>query len=248
MSKWSIVIVLALLSAPCLAQTAQVKPGEVVPSEDALIPDLHSLGLINGQVNIFRCGCPMEEIVKQNEIATQPVDDLLPQAEVRLARMYELGIRTIISFQAPGSDNEGKAKRLAQEVALEKQACKDVGIDYIARPIGNNGPNSLETMSDEEVLKWLQETSDEIFDAAKTGGVAIHCSAGHDRTGIVCAYLRMKYEHWPVDQAIAEMRRYGHNWIKFSNDGGKTSWHEQHLRAIAKMLEQDQSTAAPAAQ
>jgi Tyrosine phosphatase family len=240
MRKWSIAILISLLAVPGIVLAQQDKPGEQVPSEDALIPDLHSLGLINGQMNIFRCGCPVEEIVKENETATQPSDDLLPQAETRMMRLYELGIRTIISFQAPGTDNEGKAKRLAQEIALEKEAAKAVGIDYISRPIGNSGPNTLQTMSDEEVLKWLEGTSDEIFDAAKTGGVAIHCSAGHDRTGIVCAYLRMKYEHWSVDQAIAEMRRYGHNWIKFSSDGGKSSWHEQHLRAIAKTLEQDQ--------
>jgi protein-tyrosine phosphatase family protein len=71
--------------------------------------------------------------------------------------------------------------------------------------------------------------------------VLFHCSAGHDRTGIVAAYMRLKYQHWPVDQAIDEMRRYGHNWPKFSHDGGTSSWHEEHLRAIDKLL----SNAAP---
>jgi hypothetical protein len=122
---------------------------------------------------------------------------------------------------------------------LEKAAAQAVGIEYVPRPIGNSGPNSFETMSDSQVLDWLQGTSDEIFQYAKTGGVAIHCSAGHDRTGIVCAYLRIKYEHWPVDEAIAEMRRFGHNWIKFSHNGGVSSWHEDHLRAIAKTIETD---------
>ena len=49
----------------------------------------------------------------------------------------------------------------------------------------------------------------------------------------------MKYQHWPVDEAIAEMRRYGHNWPKYSNDGGRTSWHETQLRAISKNLAEE---------
>ena len=48
-----------------------------------------------------------------------------------------------------------------------------------------------------------------------------------------------QYEHWPVDQAIDEMRRYGHNWPKFSHNGGVSSWQEDHLRAIAKLIESD---------
>ncbi len=50
------------------------------------------------------------------------------------------------------------------------------------------------------------------------------------------AYIRIKYQHWPVEQAVDEMRRYGHNWVKYSADGGISSWHEDHLRAIAEML------------
>jgi len=94
----------------------------------------------------------------------------------------------------------------------------------------------LETKSDAEVKTWLDQTSADILKYSRTGGVAFHCSAGHDRTGIVAAYIRIKYEHWPVDQAIDEMRRYGHNWVRFSNNDGISSWHEDHLRAIARML------------
>ncbi len=63
--------------------------------------------------------------------------------------------------------------------------------------------------------------------------------AGHDRTGIVAAYIRLKYEKWPLDQAIEEMRRLGHNWVKYSANGGESSWHEGHLKAISEMLKKD---------
>ena len=62
-----------------------------------------------------------------------------------------------------------------------------------------------------------------------------HGSAGHDHTGIV---MRLKYQHWPVEQTIDEMRRYGHNWPKFSTSDGLRSWHEEHLRGISKLLEE----------
>jgi len=39
-------------------------------------------------------------------------------------------------------------------------------------------------------------------------------------------------QHWSVDAAINEMRRLGHNWPKYSHNGGISSWHEDHLRAM----------------
>jgi hypothetical protein len=165
---------------------------------------------------------------------TEPSTDDLGQAKARTQRLFDLGVRTIISFQNPLGD--GGKNDEAAAIALERSAANEAGIQFISDPISNSGPNSLETMTDAQVMGWLQAVSDEILRDAQRGGVAFHCSAGHDRTGIVAAYLRLKYEHWPVEQAIAEMRRYGHNWPRFSNDGGVSSWHEQHLRAIARML------------
>jgi hypothetical protein len=66
--------------------------------------------------------------------------------------------------------------------------------------------------------------------AAGRGGVLVHCAAGHDRTGLVVAYLRITAGHWPVDRAIAEMRACGHNWPKYSSNGGTSSWHEEFLK------------------
>src|SRR5262245_40869334 len=36
--------------------------GEKVPSEDDVIKGLHSLGLINGRTNIFRCASPVKDL------------------------------------------------------------------------------------------------------------------------------------------------------------------------------------------
>lgn len=47
--------------------------------------------------------------------------------------------------------------------------------------------------------------------------VLVHCHFGKDRTGMVIAAYRMKYQGWSYDDAVAEMKNYG-----FS--GFFTSW------------------------
>ncbi|MGA3068099.1 MAG: tyrosine-protein phosphatase [Tepidisphaeraceae bacterium] len=226
-------------------QPIQQKVGEQVPSEDPVLKDFHSMGLLNGQLNIYRGACPVRDLGKKMA-TTHPSPQDLTAADARMQRLYDRGIRTVISFQNPsapaGDDNKAKATKAT--VALEQAAAKQVGLTYIPFPISNSGPNSLQTMSDQAVLTWLQSVDTEIFARAKTGGVFFHCTAGHDRTGLVAAYLRIKYDHWPPDQAIAEMRRLGHNWKKFPDATGLSSWHEDHLHAIALILQSHSTTEA----
>jgi hypothetical protein len=243
-------ILLVCLSVICIPLSAargqQTEPstqksplvGERVPSEDPILKDFHSLGLIDGHTNIFRSACPVRDLAKA--ATTQPSKSLDQQANARMQRLYDLGIRTVISFQNPSGDqDEAKVKELTTSVAMEKEAAAAVGLRYVAFPMSNAGKKSLEEMSDDAVQVWLDQVSAEIFADARQGGVVFHCSAGHDRSGIVAAWLRIKYENWPVDEAIAEMRRLGHNWPKYSHNGGISSWHEDHLRALAARLGAD---------
>jgi hypothetical protein len=214
--------------------------GEKVPSEDSLIKDLHSLGLVQGRTNIFRSASPVRDLVKGNSIPTDKTA-LQAAAKARLQHLYDLGIRTIVSFENPDTerpDPESSADSAARAlwISLEKQAAKEVGINFVSRPIDNTGKDSLETMSDRDVARLADSVSAEVLQLSTSGGVLFHCAAGHDRAGIVAAYIRLKYQQWPVDQAIEEMRRLGHNWVKYSNNGGVSSWHEDHLRAIAALL------------
>jgi protein-tyrosine phosphatase family protein len=224
--------------ASCTAKPPATQPvvtvGEKIPSEDPVLVDFHSLGLINGHVNIFRCSCPVRDLGREMD-STQPSAAILAEARQRMQRLYDLGIRTDISFQSETAGDD-HSKAVINSIALEKIAAAQVGLQYVAFPMANSGKNSLQDMSDQAVLDWLNEVSAAIFKSADSGGVVFHCSAGHDRAGIVAAFLRIKYEHWPVQQAIDEMRRLGHNWPKFSANGGISSWHEDHLRAIAIML------------
>ncbi len=206
--------------------------GEKVPSEDPVLWCLHSMGLVNGYHNIFRSASPIRDLQK----AITPVDEAtaFTIAKARVKRLRDLGVRTIISFEDPDSAEPDDNK--AFWIALERKAAAENGIRFVSRPMANDGPNSLETMSDAEVVKLLDSVSAMIFKHAGDGGVLFHCSAGHDRAGIVAAYIRLKYQAWPVEQAIEEMRRYGHNWPKYSKNGGVSSWHEDRLRVISATI------------
>jgi protein-tyrosine phosphatase family protein len=220
----------------------QTSVGERVPSEDEVVKDFHSLGLVGGHANIFRSACPVRDLAKTPAVSLSD-EQKLAEARARMKHLRGLGIQTIVSFEDPAKVDSAdvafpadRTEPMRPSVALEQAAAEKEGIRFISRPMANADDNSLENMPDEAVEKMLDANSRDILQAAESGGVLFHCSAGHDRTGIVTAYIRMKYQHWPVDEAIAEMRRYGHNWPKYSSDGGKSSWHEAHLRAISKTL------------
>jgi protein tyrosine/serine phosphatase len=154
-----------------------------------------------------------------------------------MAELSKLGIRTIISLENPDAADDGEAGAKEQRalwIDLEKQGAKDVGIAFVSRPVVNSGEKSPQTMSDADVVMLVDPMAMEILDASRTGGVLFHCAAGHDRTGIFAAYIHIKRQQWPVQQAIDEMRRLGHNWVKYSSNGRESSWHEEHLRAISR--------------
>ena len=224
---------------PQQARSLPLVTGEKIPSEDPLIKNFHSLGLIEGRVNIFRCASPTRDLVKDKPLPGDRAALAKFADATRLKHLAELGIHTIISLENPDSTEDGDASSKAQQtlwMALEKQAAKDAGIAFISHPLINSGPGSMQTMSDEEVAKLIDPIAADILAQSKTGGVLFHCAAGHDRTGIVAAYIRLKWEQWPIGQTIEEMRRLGHNWEKYSSNGGVSSWHEEHLKAMADLL------------
>lgn len=68
------------------------------------------------------------------------------------------------------------------------------------------------------VFRWSEEhlgSPDEIamILAAMDGKkpVLIHCQAGRHRTGFAVAIYRMRRQHWSLDQAVQEMKRYRHH-------------------------------------
>lgn len=236
-----VVICLFLLGGCAIRDVKPPVVGERIPSEDIAIPDFHSLGMIDGRVNIFRSASPTRDFVKSGKLSDEAMQ---AEAQKRMERLKGLGIRAIVWLELP--DPAAKTEDTPQEVAqkekifaLEKEFAQKAGIEILSRPIANAAyadHKSLEEMTSREVMTLLDSVSGEIVGKSKEGGVLFHCAAGHDRTGIVAAYIRMKYQHWDVDQAIAEMRRLGHNWPKFTREGHDHSWHEEHLIEIEGMM------------
>ncbi len=247
MKRQTILVSLVLLLAAAPA-TRPSDVGEQVPSEDPAVRDLHSMGLIDGRVDLFRSACPVRDLAK-GMATTRPSAAVLAAAVGRMRHLHDdLGVRTDFSFQAPGTaGDEGKPDAQAASVALERAACDAVGIRFVSRPVANAGPGSLQTMTDEQAMAVIDPIAAEIRRAGAGGGVLFHCSAGHDRTGLVAAWLRVTAQGWPAEAADAEMRRLGHNWPRYSDDGGATSWHERRLRGMAALRRPATTPAAAAA-
>lgn len=218
----------------------------LAPSEDGLILNFHPLGEINGRANIFRCANPVD-IVATRLNGTAPGETDLREAETRMRRLYDMGIRTVVSLQRQEPPTDSLDNPEYGAVILEKTAARNVGLDYVAYPMGNRGndPLSLQRMSDDKVFTLVETIGDDIVKRSETGGVAFHCKSGKDRTGLVAAYLRIRYQRWTVNDAIAEMRRNGHVWTSFANPGDSSSWHENHLRFIAGKLPPAPAATAP---
>jgi hypothetical protein len=222
--------------APIAAENSSTEVASTnASSEVGLIANFHSLGEIAHRKNIFRSANPVG-IIAERMKSPAPSDADRYQAKEQMQHLYDRGVRTVVSLQRQDPPTKRRKNPEYSAVALEKAAAQEVGLIYLAYPMGNSGKNSLQDMSDDEVFKLLDAVGSDIVQRSETGGVVFHCRSGKDRTGLVAAYLRMKYQHWDLDRALAEMRNNGHVWRKFLRPGASYSWHEEHLRAIAERL------------
>lgn len=219
--------------APASAKTVSPKAS----SQDRLIPNFHSLGEIAGRTNIVRCANPVDAIAERLNGAEPSAADR-QQAKAQMRHLYDLGIRTVVSLQRQEPPGEALKNPEYAAVMLEQTAAKEAGLNYVAYSMANRGKDalSLQYMPDDKVFSLVETIGNDILKRSETGGVAFHCKSGKDRTGLVAAYLRVKYQHWSVDEAIAEMRQNGHVWQSFLKPGQSFSWHENHLRSIAEKL------------
>jgi hypothetical protein len=222
-----------LLAACALTPTTKFNAvGEKAPSEDPAILNFHLVGTFHNTA-LYRSASPFRDLAKKLIVSPNSTEARTAAAD-RMASLSARGIRTIISFENSDSvTNEDKATW----IHLEQSAAAAAGIHFVSAPLANSGPNSFETLSPAQCLQTLRSIDQLLAQNAESGNILIHCSAGHDRTGIAVAYLRLRYSRWTPDQAVAEMRFFGHNWLKYSHNFGASSWHEDQLRAIAPLVQ-----------
>jgi protein tyrosine/serine phosphatase len=109
--------------------------------------------------------------------------------------LKENGIQTIVVLSASGAK--------PGDVAAEQQAAADLGIDREIFPLSGDGTGNLDSYAG--AVAAIDRS------VKQNKPVLVHCVAGAQRTGGVIAAYRLLVEHEPADQALAEMRRFGHD-------------------------------------
>lgn len=110
--------------------------------------------------------------------------------------LRELRIKTIIDLEDGGSNE-------SDDVQSERQQAEADGIRFVSVPM--NPVFAPKVSEVEEALRYIE--------AVGNRPVFVHCFRGSDRTGAVIAAWRITNEGWTIDDAYAEMMKYGHRNI-----------------------------------
>ncbi|WP_171469278.1 fused DSP-PTPase phosphatase/NAD kinase-like protein [Frigoriglobus tundricola] len=103
----------------------------------------------------------------------------------------ERGIRTVISLR-PERDAE-KADTWEEDVARAR------GVKYVRVTPREHDDAWLDRMAEQFLA---------VVDAPANHPVLVHCMAGRDRTGTMCAIYRMEFDRWTAERAAAEMQEF----------------------------------------
>ena len=96
-----------------------------------------------------------------------------------------LGVKTVIDL----TDNS---------MDYEKPAVEAAGLRYVNIPMVDKSYPSMA-----QVNQFLK-----VVDDPATGKFYVHCAGGRHRTGVMGAVYRFNYDHWSLEQALAEMDQY----------------------------------------
>lgn len=107
--------------------------------------------------------------------------------------LTEHHIKTVVSFR-PIRDEEAKSD------SWEEVVCRERGLRHVRATPGE--------VVGEAGLNKMAEGFLAVMDDPKNYPVLVHCVAGRDRTGAMCAIYRMEYDRWSPERAAAEMRTY----------------------------------------
>lgn len=94
-------------------------------------------------------------------------------------------------------------RRSKEKIKSEKKFLEGLGIRFISIPMDGGKEQSIETI--EQCLKIISDKMNQ--------PILIHCEAGKDRTGLVIAAYRIKYNGWSFDDALKEWILYGYDRV-----------------------------------
>lgn len=107
--------------------------------------------------------------------------------EPAMARLKELGIKTIINLRMPND-------------VLKEEPVRALGYAMVYTNVPMTGVGKPTDEQINQILSLLETLPTPIF---------IHCEHGCDRTGTVIACYRIKHSNWSADAALREAKAYG---------------------------------------
>lgn len=103
------------------------------------------------------------------------------------------GIRTVVTLR-PVRDAD------ANPDGWEEEVCRARGVRHVrVAPREEPGYAGLDRMAEGFLA---------VLDDSASRPVLVHCLAGRDRTGAMCAIYRMEFDRWAPERAAAEMREF----------------------------------------
>jgi protein tyrosine phosphatase (PTP) superfamily phosphohydrolase (DUF442 family) len=128
-----------------------------------------------------------------------------------MAELQRIGIKSILNLQ--GGDMRSSIWKLIswnepgekqEMIDAEKSIAETFGIDFMNQPL-----NSLDPVTNDD-NKRINEAL-EFLHNKKNQPVYIHCEHGKDRTGLVIALYKIKYEGMSAEAAYLEWEKLGHD-------------------------------------
>ncbi len=110
---------------------------------------------------------------------------------LKLLKKY-YGVKTILSLRDDKQVNE-----------WERQIVEKLGMTFINIPMNPIKSQKPETI--EQSINIIRDKSNH--------PIFVHCQSGKDRTGMIFAAYRIKYDNWSYEDALMEMYAYGYDPI-----------------------------------
>jgi protein tyrosine/serine phosphatase len=114
------------------------------------------------------------------------------------------GIRTIINLQDEAQDPSLDEAYWGGDTILESDLCREMNVRFIYLGVDLVNRRDSPAQRPKAIDQFL-----EIMDNPDNYPVLIHCRAGLHRTGCLAAVYRMEYNHWPMEQALCELKSHG---------------------------------------
>lgn len=159
--------------------------------------------------------------------------------EPRLIELAQHGFRTVINLQGGDLRNFGlgpivrawEPGEIRHNIALERQMVEGLGMRFVNVPI--NSLMGVRPMDEANLNEALR-----LMNSPEAQPVFVHCEFGRDRTGLVVALYRVKYENWNVLDAYQEWVGNGHRALARMITGSLDRYYFRKVREFTNSCDE----------